>query len=37
MDKSDEAKKLSPDAPERAAWVMVARVLLNLDEMITRE
>ena len=36
-DKPDEAKKLSPDAPERAAWVMVARVLLNLDEFITRE
>jgi mono/diheme cytochrome c family protein len=32
-----EAKKVSPDAPERAAWVMVARVLLNLDEFITRE
>jgi mono/diheme cytochrome c family protein len=37
VDKPDEAKKLSPDAPERAAWVMVARVLLNLDEFITRE
>ena len=36
-DKPDEAKKLSPNAPERAAWVMVARVLLNLDEFITRE
>jgi mono/diheme cytochrome c family protein len=36
-DKPDEAKKLSPDAPDRAAWVMVARVLLNLDEFITRE
>ncbi|MBO0698221.1 MAG: PSD1 domain-containing protein [Zavarzinella sp.] len=35
--KPEEAKKLSPDAPERAAWVMVARVLLNLDEFITRE
>jgi mono/diheme cytochrome c family protein len=32
-----EAKKISPEAPERAAWVMVARVLLNLDEFITRE
>ncbi|WP_020472806.1 PSD1 and planctomycete cytochrome C domain-containing protein [Zavarzinella formosa] len=32
-----EAKKLSPDAPELAPWVMVARVLLNLDEFITRE
>lgn len=36
-DKPDEAKKLSPDAPDHAAWVMVARVLLNLDELITRE
>jgi hypothetical protein len=36
-DKPDEAKKVSPDAPDRAAWVMVARVLLNLDEFITRE
>jgi hypothetical protein len=35
--KPEEAKKLSPDAPDRAAWVMVARVLLNLDEFITRE
>jgi hypothetical protein len=33
----DEAKKVSPDVPDRAAWVMVARVLLNLDEFITRE
>jgi len=32
-----EAKTVSPDAPDRAAWVMVARVLLNLDEFITRE
>jgi hypothetical protein len=32
-----EAKKISPEAPERAAWVMAARVLLNLDEFITRE
>jgi mono/diheme cytochrome c family protein len=32
-----EAKKISPEAPQRAAWVMVARVLLNLDEFITRE
>jgi mono/diheme cytochrome c family protein len=36
-DRPDEAKAVSPDAPERAAWVMVARVLLNLDEFITRE
>jgi hypothetical protein len=33
----EEAKKLSPNAPERAPWVMVSRVLLNLDELITRE
>jgi hypothetical protein len=32
-----ETKQISPEAPERAAWVMVARVLLNLDEFITRE
>jgi len=32
-----EAKAVSPAAPDRAAWVMVARVLLNLDEFITRE
>jgi hypothetical protein len=36
-DKPNEAKQLSPNAPELAAWVMVARVLLNLDELITRE
>jgi mono/diheme cytochrome c family protein len=35
--KPEEAKKLSPDTPDRAAWVMVARVLLNLDEFITRD
>jgi hypothetical protein len=34
---TDEAKKISPDDPVRAPWVMVARVLLNLDEFITRE
>jgi mono/diheme cytochrome c family protein len=33
----DEAKAISPAAPERAPWVTVARVLLNLDEFITRE
>jgi mono/diheme cytochrome c family protein len=33
----NEAKVVSVDAPDRAAWVMVARVLLNLDEFITRE
>ena len=32
-----EAAKLAPEAPDQAAWVMVARVLLNLDEFITRE
>ena len=35
--KPGEAKAVSPKAPDRAAWVMVARVLLNLDEFITRE
>src|SRR5262245_52104882 len=35
--KPEEAKKLSPSAPDRAPWVMLARVLLNLDEFITRE
>src|SRR5262249_42202542 len=35
--KPDEAKKLLPAAPDRAPWVMVSRVLLNLDEVITRE
>lgn len=32
-----EAKQLWPSMPDQAAWVMVARVLLNLDETITRE
>jgi hypothetical protein len=32
-----EARAISPNTPEQAAWVMVARVLLNLDEFITRE
>ena len=32
-----EAKQLSPDAPDLAPWVMTARVLLNLDETITKE
>jgi hypothetical protein len=36
-DKPDEAKAVSPAAPEQAPWVMVARVLLNVDEFITRE
>lgn len=31
------AKGISGDRPELASWVMVARVLLNLDEFITRE
>jgi hypothetical protein len=26
-----------PDLPRRAAWITLARVLLNLDEFITRE
>lgn len=38
--RSDEAKQLagegSGNAAERAAWVALARVLLNLDEMITK-
>jgi mono/diheme cytochrome c family protein len=33
----EDAKAVSPNAPDRAAWVMVGRVLLNLDEFITRE
>jgi hypothetical protein len=40
----DDAKKLTPaklppgiEAKEYAAWTMLARVLLNLDEFITRE
>jgi len=35
-----EARQLAGDVPnlvERAAWIMTARVLLNLDEFITRE
>jgi hypothetical protein len=36
-EKPEEAKAVSPNAPDRAPWVMVARVLLNLDEFITRE
>jgi hypothetical protein len=37
--KLDAAPELPPnvDIPERAAWTVVARVLLNLDEFITRE
>ena len=27
----------APDAVERAAWTLVARVVFNLDEMITKE
>ena len=34
-----DAKEGESDAAcvERAAWIMMARVLLNLDEFITRE
>jgi hypothetical protein len=31
------ARKLSPGAPELAPWVVVANVLLNLDEAVTKE
>jgi len=34
--RSDEAKKLAAD-PDSAAWVMLANVILNLDETITKE
>jgi hypothetical protein len=34
---SAAAAKLLPVAPEEAAWTAVGRVLLNLDEFITRE
>ena len=33
----DQAKLILPLAPADAAWVGAARVLLNLDEFITRE
>jgi hypothetical protein len=35
-----EARKLAPeseDAPEQAAWTMLANVMLNLDETLTKE
>ncbi|MEZ6143268.1 MAG: DUF1549 and DUF1553 domain-containing protein, partial [Zavarzinella sp.] len=32
-----EAQKLSPGDPTLAPWIMLSRVLLNLDETITRE
>lgn len=35
--KPDEAARLLPVRPEQAAWATIARVLLNLDEFITRE
>jgi mono/diheme cytochrome c family protein len=37
MRNPEEANAVSPDKPKQAPWVMVARVLLNLDEVITRE
>mgnify|MGYP001157895571 CR=1 FL=1 len=33
----DQAARLLPAKPEEAAWVTLARVLLTLDEFITRE
>ena len=35
--KPEQAKALLPLAPEQAAWTGAARVLLNLEEFITRE
>src|SRR5690606_18273944 len=32
-----EAKADSPSIADQAAWVLVARVMMNLDEFITRE
>lgn len=34
---ANEAKRISPQKPELASWVLLSRVLLNLDEFITRE
>ncbi len=36
----DEAKRIAPDAvnpSEHASWTMVANVLLNMDETLTKE
>lgn len=35
--KPEQAAQLLPVKPDQAAWVTLARVLLNLDEFITRE
>ncbi|HMF15720.1 MAG TPA: PSD1 and planctomycete cytochrome C domain-containing protein [Gemmataceae bacterium] len=35
--KRDNSVPLPPDLPQRAAWMSLCRVLLNLDEFITRE
>ncbi len=37
LDSPGEGRAGSVDLAERAAWVLVARVVLNLDEFITRE
>jgi hypothetical protein len=34
---ADHGSSAGPSAPDRAAWTTAARVLLNLDEFITRE
>ena len=33
----DEQRATGPDSPAETGWLAVARVLLNLDETITRE
>jgi hypothetical protein len=43
LEKPEQAAELaqvsskSPDAAEKAAWIVVARTILNLDETVTRE